>query len=48
MAKVVKLIPETKPEKKLPAWKNRALIDAVKDDIVQNHNRKMKDQSSKS
>ncbi|MBB6327118.1 hypothetical protein FHS59_002746 [Algoriphagus iocasae] len=48
MAKIVKLIPDNKPDKKVPAWKNREAIDIVKDDIVKTHNRKLKDKNSKS
>ena len=40
MPKIIKLIADIKPEKKVPAWKNPEIIDAVKADFIANHNKK--------
>lgn len=40
--KVVKLNPDLKL-KNIPAWKNRAVIDEVKADFIENHNRKLRE-----
>lgn len=41
MAKIIKLVPEGKV-KKVPVWKNRAVIDSVKEELVRKHNEKFK------